>query len=400
MIKLAPNENCSACGACMSVCHKSAISMKSDETGQISPFIDMGRCIECHACEKVCPVLSSPPSEKPRKAYAAWSLDKEQRHTSASGGVAYELYRYALNHGYKVVGASQNEDFSVSLKMASSEEEIMPFKNSKYVFSECYTLYPQLREALQRSEKVLIVGMSCQIAAMRNLYAKYADQIVFVEILCHGMVPYSYLQQHVSSLEQRLQKKAFSMSFRAPETYTYTFTFTLYDDTGKCFYAARKFDGDTYQIGYSTGVIYFENCYHCCFAKRERVGDIILCDFYGLGNKVPFQHDLHEVSCVITVTDKGQEFMNQVFEANVLYREERPVSEAVAGNPRLRIPSPKTKKRLEFEKNILMSHGDYEQAIAPLSVAFMKTVNRSKMYYHWQGVKYRLRKLLRKLFKK
>lgn len=400
MIKLAPNENCSACGACMSVCHKSAISMKSDETGQISPFIDMGRCIECHACEKVCPVLSSPPSEKPRKAYAAWSLDKEQRHTSASGGVAYELYRYALNHGYKVVGASQNEDFSVSLKMASSEEEIAPFKNSKYVFSECYTLYPQLREVLRRGERVLLVGVSCQIAAMRNLYAKYADQIVFVEILCHGMVSLSYLQQHIKVIEEMNQEKACSMSFRAPEAHTHTFTFALYNKEGNCFYAARKSDGDSYQIGYSTGVIYFESCYHCCFAKRERVGDVILCDFYGLGKKVPFQHDLHEVSCIITITDKGEMFMNRVFDESVLFVEERPLSEAVAGNPRLLSPTPKSKARRVFEENIVEFNGDYESAISPLVVAFMKTVNRSKMYYHWQGVKYRLRKLSRKLFKK
>lgn len=398
MIHLSPKEYCSACGACISICKNLSISLEKDIIGQSFPVINTNKCIQCHACEKVCPVLYMPAVHKPQKAYAAWSLNEEQRHTSASGGVAYELYRYALSCGYKVVGALQNKDFSVTLNLASSLEEITPFKNSKYVFSECYKLYPQLREALICGEKILIVGVSCQIAAMRNLYEKYTDQIVFVEILCHGMVPYSYLQQHVKSIEQRLQKKAFSMNFRAPEAHTYTYTFSLYDKDGKSFYAAKKTDGDTYQIGFSTAVNYLESCYHCHFAKRERVGDIILCDFYGLGKKVPFQHNLHEVSCIITVTDKGQEFVNKVFETNVLFVEERPLSEAIAGNPRLKISNPKTKKRLEFEKNIVNCNGDYESAIAPIAADYMKMQNRSHLYYHWQGLKYRLRQLFRKFF--
>ena len=396
MIQLSPKEYCSGCGACVSVCKHLCITMEGNGIGQFFPVIDTNKCLECHACEKTCPVLNEPAGKLPQKAYAAWSLDEKQRHTSASGGIAYEIYRYALLNGYKVVGASQNTDLSVSLKMASRLEEIIPFKNSKYVFSECYDLYPLLRMALGNGDKIVIAGVSCQIAAMRNLFQKYEDQIIFVEILCHGMVPFSYLRQHVDAIERIKNKKVCSMSFRAPEAHTYTYTLSLYDEVGNCFYAARRSDGDTYQIGFGTTITYLESCYHCRFAKRERVGDIILCDYYGLGKQIPFKYDTKEVSCILTITEKGRAFMNQVFKSNVLYFEERPVEEAVAGNPRLRVPNPKTKERFVFEKNILLTKGDFEKAIAPLAAAYMKTVNRSILYYHWQGVKYRIKKLFGK----
>lgn len=392
MITLASEEFCSACGACMSVCSHKCITMRSNSIGQFFPSINNDKCVTCLACEKVCPILNEPHTNLPRKAFAAWSLDEKQRRTSASGGVAYELYRYALAHGYKVVGASSNKDLSVSLKIASSEEELPPFKNSKYVFSECYDLYPKIKENLQKGEKMLIVGVSCQIAAMRNLFSKY-ENVVFIEILCHGMVPYSYLQQHISSIEKERKEKAFSMSFRAPEAHTYTYTLSLYNKEGNSFYAATKNEGDTYQIGFSRAITYMESCYHCHFAKRERVGDIILCDFWGLGKETPFKYDKKEVSCILTITDKGEKFMDEVFQTNVLFVEERPLIEAINGNPRLRIPNPKTKDRLTFENNIISSQGDFEKAIAPLAAAYMKTLNRSIWYYHWQGIKYRIRKL-------
>ena len=392
IITLAPDEYCTGCGACQSVCPKKCIIMNDNGIGQSFPVIDKEKCVNCHICEKTCPVLNVPVGEEPRKAYAAWSLDEQQRQTSASGGVAYELYRFALSNGYKVVGASQNEDFSVSLKLASTEEEIIPFKNSKYVFSECYELYPNILNELHHGQKVMIVGVSCQIAAMRKLYEKYKDQLIFIEILCHGMVPFSYLRQHVDMIEKEKKEIAISMSFRAPEAHTYTYTFALYDKDCICFYAARDSDGDSYQYGFSSAVTYLESCYHCHFARQERMGDIILCDFYGLGKDIPFRHDTKDVSCILTVTERGGLFMNEVFKTNVLFVEERPVKEAVLGNPRLRMPNPKSKDRIVFEKRIHEKNGDFEKAIEPLLLAYMRTLNRSKLYYHWQGLKYRMRK--------
>ena len=385
MIKLASKDTCTACGACAYRCPHQCISMQENTIGEIYPIIDNDKCIQCHACEKICPVLSPPKLSLPQKTYAAWSLDNSTRQTSASGGIAYELYQFALSKGYKVIGASINPDKSVSLKIANSKEDIIPFKNSKYVFSSCYDVFPKIKEELFKESKLLIIGMSCQIAAMRKLYGEKND-IIYVEILCHGMSPTSYLQQHIALIEQQKNQKAFSLSFRAPEAYTYSYTFTLYDETGHCFYAAKTSDGDTYQYGYHRGVTYRENCYHCPFAQKERAGDIILCDFYGLGRKIPFTHDKREVSCIIVNTKKGRTVIDELISSGMIYAEERPLEEAIDGNPRLQRPSEKTKDRLMFEKRIMQYHGDCEQAIAPLCVSYMKELNTPKWKLHLKGI--------------
>lgn len=142
MIKLAPLSLCTGCGACAYPCPKQCITMREDMIGQIYPVIDDNRCIECHACEKICPILNEPEGNSPVKAYASWSQNMENRRTSASGGIAHEIYDYALDRGYYIVGASTNPDFSVSLKVTDKQEDISAFKNSKYVFSSGYNAFP------------------------------------------------------------------------------------------------------------------------------------------------------------------------------------------------------------------------------------------------------------------
>ena len=371
MVQLAKYEDCTGCGACSYICSRNCIDMQENNIGIVRPVVDTNTCIDCHRCEKACPVLNIPERNTPFKVYAAWSLDEEQRKTSASGGVAYELYKYAIQNDYLVVGASQNSDFSVSLKAVSKLDDIVGFKNSKYVFSEAWHVFPDVQNAIKQDKKILFVGLPCQVAAAKSLFHDKGN-ILYIEILCHGTTPLSYLKQHIKMLENASGRKAASMSFRAPEAYTYTYTFTLYDEQGECFYAKCTNDGDAYQYGYHRGVAYRENCYHCAFATPERVGDLILCDFYGLGNKFPCSYDVKNVSCIILNTEKGDTFIKELISSNVIFTEGRPVEEAVEGNPRLRIPNPKTKERLVFEKNINKYNGDYEESIEKLNRAYQR----------------------------
>lgn len=49
-------EECCACGACCSICPRSAIIMVIDEEGFYYPEINEKLCIKCNMCVKVCPL--------------------------------------------------------------------------------------------------------------------------------------------------------------------------------------------------------------------------------------------------------------------------------------------------------------------------------------------------------
>lgn len=395
MVKLATHDACTGCGACAFKCPKQCISMKEDAIGQIYPLIDSTNCIECYSCEKVCPILNEPTFCQSKKAYAAWSNDKEERRTSASGGITIEMYKYAISNGWLVVGAVQNKDFSVSHKMVSTYEELAAFKNSKYVFSDAYAVFSEIKSALnfKDNKKVLFIGLPCQVAALRKLF-RDNENLLLVEVVCHGTTPFSYLKQHIDILSSRYGKTATRMSFRDPILNTYTFTLTLYNKKGELFYAKRTKDGDTYQFGYHRAVSYRENCYQCRFAKPERNADITIADYHGLGLSAPCSFSARKVSLILENTSNGSAFVDSLIHNRCIHAEQRPLEEPFKGEAQLRHPSQKNKYRLMFEKEITASLGDFETAITKPFKRYNRDLRIKNLIYY----PYRMaRKIVKKI---
>lgn len=365
MIELADKEKCTGCGACAYVCPKSCIRMEENNIHVVYPKIDLDKCIDCKRCQKVCPVLNPIIGNKPQKAYAAWSTNEEERRTSASGGVAAEVYKEALREGYYAAGAVQNNDFSVALDLTRQPEDLAGFKNSKYVFSTAYGLFSKLKTVLEGHQKTVVIGLPCQIAAIRKIF-KDSPELLLMDVVCHGTTPYDYLIQHIRKLEVENGQVARRMFFRDPDTYTYTYTFTLYNSMGQRFYAQRTKDGDTYQYGYHRSVSYRENCYHCIYAREERISDVTLCDYTGLGTLAPCSYTERKVSCILVNTNKGQDFISRLINKKKIITEERPVREPILGDERLRLPTMKKSVRKDFEKYIVGYDGDFERTMSKI----------------------------------
>ena len=106
MMDICSKNDCTGCKLCSNVCPKKCISFKKDELGVEYPVIDKEKCISCHLCEKNCPSKHEFEYKFPRTAYAAWSSDDEIRNSSTSGGIAQELYNYALVNNYSTYGVT------------------------------------------------------------------------------------------------------------------------------------------------------------------------------------------------------------------------------------------------------------------------------------------------------
>lgn len=374
MIKLADKESCTACGACAFVCAKNCITMIEDEHGSVYPSLDSTNCVECGRCQKTCPILSPLDVNTPQIAYSAWSSDEKERETSASGGIAAEIYKKAISEGCDIAGAVQQDDFRVVMQLSSDEKAILKFKNSKYVFSEAWHVYQEIKQSLKADKNVVFIGLPCQVAALRKIFREN-EKILFVEVVCHGTAPFSYLKQHIEHIEHTKNEKAIRMSFRDPDTYTYTFTFTLYNKDGKRFYAEVPRKTDTYQYAYHSTISYRENCYHCHFAREQRIADITLSDYKGLGRMAPCSYGETNVSCILVNTEKGKKFIKEMIQEKRIYADERPVREPIEGDPQLRQPSLKGAARMDFER--LIKVNDFETT---MQIVMKRDKRRKKIH--------------------
>ena len=168
-ICLASANDCTACAACVSVCPKQCISMHEDREGFLQPKIDTKLCIQCHKCEKACPILNpiTIPDDFETKAYAAINKDDEVRAQSSSGGVFFPLAQWVINQGGVVFGARWNDKWEVVHDYAEDIEGVKAFMRSKYVQSVVGDTLKQAKAFLEAGRWVLYSGTPCQIGGLK-----------------------------------------------------------------------------------------------------------------------------------------------------------------------------------------------------------------------------------------
>lgn len=342
------HDKCTGCAACKDVCPKQCITMQPDELDALHPIVDDSICINCGLCEKTCPNNRELSYKLPHKVWAAWSNDNDVRRTSASGGIACELYRYWIKNGGVATGVVYDRDDGCHFILLEKESDIKTVQNSKYTFSETAGIYKVVKQKLQAGISVLFIGVPCQVAGLYGFLKKEYDNLVTVDIICHGMPPATYLEQHIKSIEGKKKEYTCQLFFRDPKYYTYTYTFTLKNNNGKEFYNKKVLTHDNYQLGYHRALIYRENCYSCNYAREERISDLTIGDFSGLGRFAPFEYDKHNVSCILENTDKGSALLKKLNGALSMF--ERPACEAFEVEKQLKSPSVKHSRRSIFEK--------------------------------------------------
>lgn len=361
---ICPKDKCTGCGACRDICPRGCISMIEDDLDALYPQIDHNLCVNCGLCRKTCPNNQEITFYHPTKCFAAWSLDSNNRKNSASGGIAAELYRYAINNNIFTVGVSWERKRGAYYIPVQAESDIEKVRNSKYVYSNTDGVFCIIKNKLDKGVSVLFIGLPCQIAGLYGYLRKEYDNLTTVDIICHGVAPTAYLEQHLSSIEAKKKRQTKTLSFRNPNYHTYTYSFTLSDKDNVEFYKKTVKSIDNYQLGYHHALIYRENCYQCSYARAERISDLTIGDFSGLGWFAECNYDRHNVNCVLVNTDKGHNLIGKLKE--VIEMDERPLDEALQVEKQLQHPSIPHPQRKQFLDEYKKTHTFERAAIVSL----------------------------------
>lgn len=141
MIEIKNKKDCCGCSACAQICPKECIVMESDKEGFLYPKVNVIKCINCHKCETVCPVINRLSPREPLLTVAAKNNNKNVVNISSSGGIFDLLAREVLNKNGVVFGAKLNEKMQVVHDYIENYEELSPLRGSKYVQSDINGTY-------------------------------------------------------------------------------------------------------------------------------------------------------------------------------------------------------------------------------------------------------------------
>ncbi|MGG7147408.1 Coenzyme F420 hydrogenase/dehydrogenase, beta subunit C-terminal domain [Clostridium butyricum] len=311
MIEITKKQNCSGCHACSSICHKQCITMTEDNEGFLYPQIDKKKCVNCGLCEKVCPIINVPKElDNTIVAYACKNKNDSDRSASSSGGIFSLMCRYAISKRGVVFGAAFDENFSVSHMYAETLEECEKFRGSKYVQSRIGDSHIKAKQFLESGRVVLFSGTPCQIAGLEAFLIKKYENLIMIDIACHGVPSPSIYKKYVDSLEEKNKSKIASISFRDKSTGWSKYSFRVDFENGD---KVKEFGyNNVYMKGFLSDIYLRPSCYECKFKKPVTSADITLADYWGIQKIHPDFDDDRGASLALVNTRRGQDIIKNI----------------------------------------------------------------------------------------
>jgi coenzyme F420-reducing hydrogenase beta subunit len=319
--------------------------MTEDEEGFLYPKVDTNLCVDCHLCEKVCPVINQSEPRQPIACYAAKNPDNKVRMTSSSGGIFTMLAEKVINEGGVVFGALFNEKWQVVHSYKDTNDGLVYFRGSKYVQSVIGNTFKETEHFLKEGRKVLFSGTPCQIAGLKKFLQKEYDNLLTVDFICHGVpspgVFRWYLQEDLNTFAAHVGSKN-SVSFPTitsipkgdvmmPEGISitdirfrdkregwkkYSFVLQLAEATAEgkqntvsLSYTAKN---HTFIRGFLKNLYLRPSCYSCPSKSLKSESDITIADFWRIERIHPELDDDKGISTILVNTTQGHEYCSML----------------------------------------------------------------------------------------
>ena len=310
-------------GLCVSICPKQCITMREDEEGFLYPMMDSSLCIDCNLCKKICPELHSKERREPLNVYAAKHKNEQVRLASSSGGIFTLLAERIIDENGVVFGARFNSNWNVIHDYTETKKGLTAFRGSKYVQSYMGNCYQKVKFFLQQGRKVMFTGTPCQIAGLKNYLRKDYDNLLTVDVVCHGVPSPKVWQIYLNEIARKGGKNSVlfhpisekqeikSINFRSKSTGWKKYSFALIlsgataDEEKNTVLLSSIFTENPYMNAFLSNLSLRPSCYDCPAKSGKSGSDITIADFWGIEEVLPEFDDDKGISLILSYTEKG-----------------------------------------------------------------------------------------------
>ncbi len=309
MAILCHKHECCGCTSCASVCPQNCISMAADSEGFFYPSVNASKCINCHLCTKVCPVLAPLHGVKAKGVFAAHCVDNSIVKRSSSGGIFSVLAQDVISRHGVVYGAQYDDEMNVIFSHAYTEKDLSKFRGSKYVQARVKDCYQDVKLKLQQGIDVLFTGTPCQIAGLKSFLRKPYDNLFAAEVVCHGVPNEKVWHMHLQAVKatQLSNGEVNTVLFRYKEDNWRNYKICYVTRDGKSYVTPRG--EDAFFRGFVKCLYSRPSCEKCPFKNGASGADLTLGDLWGVEKLLPDGGNPIGESLVIVNTNKGMEWL-------------------------------------------------------------------------------------------
>ncbi|MCD7856411.1 MAG: Coenzyme F420 hydrogenase/dehydrogenase, beta subunit C-terminal domain [Clostridiales bacterium] len=273
------------------------------------------------------------------EVYAVKHQDESVREASRSGGIFTALSDLVLESGGIVYGCVLTEDFRAVHVRADGAYLRNQMCGSKYIQSELGSTYKNVKIDLDEGNSVLFSGTSCQVAGLRSFLGREYENLICVDIVCHGVPSKKVWTKYLEWQEKKTGKRIVAVDFRDKGTFGWrAHTETLTMDDGS------RVSGQVFKTLFYGHTVLRPCCYECPYKDVKHPGDITIADYWSIEKAAPEFDDNKGVSLVLVNNDKGE----RVFEkcrGKIIWKATR-IEDSM--QPPLKAPFPRPANRDAF----------------------------------------------------
>ena len=252
---------------------------------------------------------------KPEKVYACYNKNKDVKLSSSSGAVFSSLAEYVLNREGIVYGVAMSEDcYSAEFIAVTDRSGLTKLRGSKYLQAKVGDTFKKVKIELQTGKLVLFTGTGCQVNGLKKFLGKDYDNLICMDVICHGAPSPALWKKYAEYQEKKNCGKLKGINFRCKDDSWTDFGMkeVLADiPQGKAKQLYISKDIDPYMQMFLRDYCLRPSCYECA-AKKEKMSDLTVADFWGIKEAAPEMNDGLGTSLVLIRTKKGQEIFNDI----------------------------------------------------------------------------------------
>lgn len=378
---------CTGCQACVNICLKKCIIMRNTHEGFLFPKISQTLCISCKRCERVCPIIDRPELSVRTISYAMKNKNLNEKKQSTSGGVFTLLAEHVLEKEGIVFGAAYDSDFSVRHIGVSDKEHLSLLQGAKYTQSKIGVCFVEIKRELEAGQSVLFSGTPCQCAGLKSFLGKEYDNLITVDIICHGIPSPKVWQAYIDYRSQKENNgnRPIKINMRSKVSGWSRYGYSTEFDYGNGKISRIHNSQDLFMKVFIGNICLRNSCSGCKVKGVERCTDFTLGDYWGIWNQHPEFDDNMGTSIVLVHSQKGREILNQLSDKFECL--EVDIEDAYRENKSLIDSSPAHPNRDEFLSQVTAENFEdlvrkyFPQEIAQKSGLLQKIKRRLKGYF-------------------
>lgn len=309
-MKLLEEKECCGCGSCVSACPFNAIKLTKSEDGFFASEINDNKCKNCGICIQKCPILKFKNQKSDNyKYFAAYSHNNEVLNKSSSGGIFYELASYFIKNGGIVFGAAFVTARKVEHIKVTNLKNLDSILKSKYLQSNAYCCFKEIKKLLVSNNKVLFSGTPCQIEALNIFLGKNYENLYTVDFICTGVPSQNVFDEYINYFENKYNDELVKIDFRNKKSGWYNYSIHLKFKNNEVY--SSRFLNPLIYLQYNH-ISVMHKCLNCPFRNGNSSSDIQLGDLwngYIINKKL---YNKNGVSAVIIKTQKGNRLYKSV----------------------------------------------------------------------------------------